>query len=683
MKNIIILIVVAILTGTQCGYAQKKQYSDYNLRKAMELLDDNNPKEALRYVEKQLEKFPDDAGAYLIRAGVHRDEKHYSQALADLNKAIACWNKNCFAPRYSLFWWRGDIYFDLKEYDKAIADLEVAYKIATKENKSDSNEILMQQAHIYFIQKEYTKADKIYYRILKEQETELSPMIGLIRNMIAREEYDKAVDLADKCIALDASYDQTYRFRMQAYDKLGATDKAIDDALLYFENSNSPNQDEIAPIVKKHLSYAIAKASAKISNDNSHHWRMFRTTLYEWSHDYTKALAEYDKFEQEYGASPNIYFYRGECYCNLGDMASAIAEISKAIEMQDKDDYYLIVTRADYYRLAGRYKDAITDFTKAIEIDPSHVYGYYKRGWCYELMRDDDNTMKDYNAGIDIDKTYPYIYLMRGELRLKRGDKKGATLDFEEILRQDTTINGGSCRHYALHFLGRDTEAIEWMDKIIANDPEDNGNYYDQACLYSRMGRKHEAVLALRTAFEKGYRSFAHIEADDDLDAIRGLPEFTGLIEEYKGKLLYVKTDHKSTSDTIETVSEVQMKRLSSGIYEVPCAINNLPLRFVFDTGTSTVTISSVEAAFMLKNGYLKENDIKGKHYYSTASGDIHEGTIICLREIKIGDAILRNIEASVTHSQQAPLLLGQSVMERFGTITIDNNTSKLTIKQK
>ena len=682
MKNIIILIVAAILTGTQCGYAQKKQYSDYNLRKAMELLDDNNPKEALRYVEKQLEEFPDDAGAYLIRAGVHRDEKHYSQALADLNKAIACWNKNCFAPRYSLFWWRGDIYSDLKEYDKAIADLEVAYKIATKENKSDSNEILMQQAHIYFTQKEYTKADKIYYRILKEQETELSPMIGLIRNMIAREEYDKAVDLADKCIALDASYDQTYRFRMQAYDKLGATDKAIDDALLYFENSNSPNQDEIAPIVKKHLSYAIAKASAKISNDNSHHWRMFRTTLYEWSHDYTKALAEYDKFEQEYGASPNIYFYRGECYCNLGDMASAIAEISKAIEMQDKDDYYLIVTRADYYRLAGRYKDAITDFTKAIEIDPSHVYGYYKRGWCYELMRDDENAMKDYNAGIDIDKTYPYIYLMRGELRLRQGDAKGAFLDFEEILMQDTTANGGSCRHYALHFLGLDSEAAEWMDKVIANDPEDNGNYYDKACLYARMGRKQEAVSALRTAFEKGYSSFAHIEADDDLDTIRELSEFKSLIEEYKVKL-YRRTKDNITSDTVSIVSEVQMKRLSSGIYEVPCDINNLPLKFVFDTGASTVTISSVEAAFMLKNGYLKETDIKGKHYYSTASGDIHEGTIICLREIKIGDAILRNIEASVTHSQKAPLLLGQSVMERFGVITIDNTTSKLTIKQR
>lgn len=84
----------------------------------------------------------------------------------------------------------------------------------------------------------------------------------------------------------------------------------------------------------------------------------------------------------------------------------------------------------------------------------------------------------------------------------------------------------------------------------------------------------------------------------------------------------------------------------------------------------------------MLKNGYLTAEDIKGKEYFSTATGGIHEGTIIRLREIKIGDAVLKNVDASVAHNQQAPLLLGQSVLERFGTITIDNINSKLIIKQ-
>lgn len=125
------------------------------------------------------------------------------------------------------------------------------------------------------------------------------------------------------------------------------------------------------------------------------------------------------------------------------------------------------------------------------------------------------------------------------------------------------------------------------------------------------------------------------------------------------------------------------MKKMRGGTYEVPCTLNDLPLKLTFDTGASTVSISSVEASFMLKNGYLKTEDIKGRERFSTATGEIHEGTTIRLREIHIGDAVLRNVDASVVHNQQAPLLLGQSVLERFGIITIDNINSKLIIKQR
>ena len=110
--------------------------------------------------------------------------------------------------------------------------------------------------------------------------------------------------------------------------------------------------------------------------------------------------------------------------------------------------------------------------------------------------------------------------------------------------------------------------------------------------------------------------------------------------------------------------------------------MNGLELKMIFDTGASDVTISSVEANFMLKNGQLSREDIKGKKYYQIANGDIAEGTTVTLREVKIGDAILRNVDASVVHSQKAPLLLGQSVLERFGTITIDNINSRLLIQQ-
>ena len=98
----------------------------------------------------------------------------------------------------------------------------------------------------------------------------------------------------------------------------------------------------------------------------------------------------------------------------------------------------------------------------------------------------------------------PYIFLTRGELYLKRGEKEKADADFNEVIRQATVARSGSCRQYALHFLGRDAEALEWMDKIIAADSTRSGGYYDKSCLLARMGRLNESVAALRKAFEYG-----------------------------------------------------------------------------------------------------------------------------------------------------------------------------------
>ena len=118
----------------------------------------------------------------------------------------------------------------------------------------------------------------------------------------------------------------------------------------------------------------------------------------------------------------------------------------------------------------------------------------------------------------------------------------------------------------------------------------------------------------------------------------------------------------------------------SGGIYLIPCKVNGLPLKFIFDTGASDVSISLTEALFMLKNGYLKESDIKGTVYYSIANGEIEEGTKINIQKIEVGKQTLYNVEASIVHSTEAPLLFGQSAMERFGKFTMDYSNSNLII---
>lgn len=108
------------------------------------------------------------------------------------------------------------------------------------------------------------------------------------------------------------------------------------------------------------------------------------------------------------------------------------------------------------------------------------------------------------------------------------------------------------------------------------------------------------------------------------------------------------------------------------GIFQIPVEINGIPMHFIFDTGASVISISETEAVFLYKQGMLSREDILGDASFSDANGNISEGTLINLKEIRIGNRRLENIRAAVVHNLQAPLLLGQSALQKFGKVTID-----------
>ena len=177
-----------------------------------------------------------------------------------------------------------------------------------------------------------------------------------------------------------------------------------------------------------------------------------------------------------------------------------------------------------------------------------------------------------------------------------------------------------------------------------------------------------------------GYYRFAHFERDSYLDFIRDSEEYKQLIKKHQA--LHEQDNQPSvvTEDPYELkVGEVPFTK-ESGVCTVKCQINGLPLHFVFDTGACDVSISLVEANFMMKNGYLSSSDVIGSQRFVDANGDISVGTVINLKSVDFGDFNLKNVRASVVRNQKAPLLLGQSVLSRLGRIEIDNHDQVLRI---
>lgn len=116
------------------------------------------------------------------------------------------------------------------------------------------------------------------------------------------------------------------------------------------------------------------------------------------------------------------------------------------------------------------------------------------------------------------------------------------------------------------------------------------------------------------------------------------------------------------------------------GVYEVPIEINGVKMHFIFDTGAGMVSISQTEVNFLYKQGALTDDDVLEKANFMDANGDISEVTIINLKSVKIGNKTLSNVQASVVHNMNAPLLLGQTVLENFGRVTIDYKSGGLIL---
>lgn len=110
------------------------------------------------------------------------------------------------------------------------------------------------------------------------------------------------------------------------------------------------------------------------------------------------------------------------------------------------------------------------------------------------------------------------------------------------------------------------------------------------------------------------------------------------------------------------------------GIYKISCKVNGAPMKMYFDTGASTVSISRATALYLLENDLIGPQDYRGKTKTSTADGSISDKMVINLRDIEIAGLHLRDVQATVSYSLNAPLLLGQTAIQRLGKISLQGN---------
>lgn len=654
-----------------------KRPDSYNYSRGVEAINNNNAEEALDYLNKEINEHPDNGYAFAWIALVRNYNEEFGRALTAANvavKKIPSKDKEYKAFAYGT---RAQVYLNLEDTIQALKDYSQAINIVP-----DDDRFYNQRAQVYYEQGKYDLADKDYLKMISLKEGDVMGYMGIGRNANAQKQYEDAIKQFDYVVKLEPNYSSAYSFRAESYIGLKKYNEAIDDVIsaLGIDRDRKAFY-ELQELADSAFEQTVAKLKVqKIKEPNEQSWDYDLGIVYERAAKYNKAIAYYkESLEKE---SNIITASRiSSCYDDLGDYDKALEYCNQTIALDSVKTNYLY-EKANILDNAGRTQEAIKTMSDYIANTPDEPAGYYQRGWFKDHFGDIEGALEDYTMAITLQPNVAYAYLNRGVLYRLKGENAKAESDFKQVVRLDSIPEEAECSFYAYYYLGQKDKAIEILNTIL--DKDKKGNCYDAACLYSVMGEKEKALSYLRQSLEDGYRRFAHIKRDRDLNNIRNTEEFKVLMKEYEEKHLQeIAADAEGDDSAYELKVEEIPFTQESGVCKVKCAINGLPLHFIFDTGATDVSISSVEATFMAKNDFLSSSDIIGKQNYQTADGNITEGTVINLKDVKLGSLHLNNIKASVVRNQAAPLLLGQSVLSKLGKIEIDNTKKVLRITHK
>ena len=192
----------------------------------------------------------------------------------------------------------------------------------------------------------------------------------------------------------------------------------------------------------------------------------------------------------------------------------------------------------------GRYADAATAARTAIAAKPDCESSWDLLGralfasdrWQEAAALIDQAiaaTGEDYNVYVPYENVL--WALGRTEAAQELGERSRVVLERQiEWAPEDTRARVLLAGEYAKS--GRSIEALSELEKVFAIGSSDPHTIYNAACIYALIGKKAEALEALKRAADAGYGEWDAAARDPDLSCLHGDPEFQRWLEEGRSR---------------------------------------------------------------------------------------------------------------------------------------------------
>ncbi|MDR1218030.1 MAG: tetratricopeptide repeat protein [Treponema sp.] len=207
------------------------------------------------------------------------------------------------------------------------------------------------------------------------------------------------------------------------------------------------------------------------------------------------------------------YFNSGFAHYEAGRYTEAVADFTRALAVTQNDEASLRYRALSYYYLKD-YDRTITDMSRLIQMNSGNEESYLTRGAAYGKKGEYDKEIADYNQALRLNPDFAEAYNNRSAAYGGKGEYDRAIADCNQALRLNPNyaepyLNRGNAYDYK----GEHDRAIADFNQALRLNPNYTEAYYNRGNAYNDKGEYDRAIadynqaLRLNPNFAEAYNN--------------------------------------------------------------------------------------------------------------------------------------------------------------------------------
>jgi len=235
------------------------------------------------------------------------------------------------------------------------------------------------------------------------------------------------------------------------------------------------------------------------------------------------------------------YYLRSRYYIEQKDINKALADIRKAIQLnENKSDYF--VALSDIYLSMERIPNCMEALKRAEELDPANNSALLKLAEVHLILKDYTNTFEYTKRALDLDLINPVAHFIRGYAYMELGDSTLAIRNFQAAADQDQGYYAAYIELGSLYAAQKNSLAAGYLHTAIRIDPNRRDAYYLLAMAYQEEENipmaveTYEKLIVISPDFKEAYYNLGYINLvyiNDFEEAIRYFSKAISLDPKY------------------------------------------------------------------------------------------------------------------------------------------------------